>query len=491
MILLSDIKIELPPGEELEIDFQHLEHLTYEAAKKTLELLTPFEVIKTIRTLYRGERNSFRGNFVYFPHYWDGSVRDRTEELRKNEETLALTDYLWEMNAYKKTFTRPNPNKDTWARAIFHELVQQPLIKALQRTRIGEYIDREEIGTWSVKEKYLREAVSNQIEYSEELKNGILTAIAICPLGIQNMLPEGTEVVLGDAIIRHWSLKERFIFYSLHGNNYFWDDYKNPIGQDHIIEIKHSKANGDGKYINKVQTADSLDLLKWGLFVSSGVDIPLSEGTCLMLSKTGDYFERLHRDENHSTDISFDSGQIDTCKAAIKDFSTLLESSINKESKGDLYHALWHFGRSCVSTLDRDILLEAAIGLDRLLTTSGGEVQYRFCVHGAAILSSLEKNIEDPYKMLKDIYKERSDAAHGKTSKQLEITKNRAIQCRKLLAEVILAIIKLEKDQRIDLNYKDQGVALTIQNYVIQILTGKDLRASLDTPEKRSTFQDM
>ena len=132
MISLSDITIELPSGKEREIDFQHLEHLAYKDAKKTLELLTPFEVIKTIRMLYRGDRKSIRGNLVHFPQYWDGSVRDRTEELRKNEETLALTDYLWEMNAYKKTFTGPNPNKNTWVRAIFHELVQLPLIDALE-----------------------------------------------------------------------------------------------------------------------------------------------------------------------------------------------------------------------------------------------------------------------------------------------------------------------------------------------------------------------
>ena len=99
---MSDIKIELPLGEELEIDIQHLEHLTYEAAKKTLELLTPFEIIKTIRTLYRGERNSFGGYLVHFPQYRGSFVWDRTEELRENEETLALTDYLWEKNAYKK-----------------------------------------------------------------------------------------------------------------------------------------------------------------------------------------------------------------------------------------------------------------------------------------------------------------------------------------------------------------------------------------------------
>ena len=102
MISLNNIEIELPLGEELELDYQHLEHLAYKDAIKTLELLKPFEVIKTIRTLYRGDRKSIRGNFVYFPQYWDGSVRDRTEELRENEETLALTDYLWEKNAYKK-----------------------------------------------------------------------------------------------------------------------------------------------------------------------------------------------------------------------------------------------------------------------------------------------------------------------------------------------------------------------------------------------------
>jgi len=48
VISLSDIKIELPSGEEREIDFQHLEHLAYNDAKKTLELLTPFEVIEPL-----------------------------------------------------------------------------------------------------------------------------------------------------------------------------------------------------------------------------------------------------------------------------------------------------------------------------------------------------------------------------------------------------------------------------------------------------------
>ena len=487
---MSNITCELPPGEEHELDYPHLKKLAVKSTQKTLDILKSMEVSAKIRLIYRGDNTSASGDQVLFPNYREKSVLNRINEVWKSDETLALTNYLWEHGAYKKTIIGPKPDKSYWARLVFADLVHIPLLTALEQAGISDLIDDGKIiNTWSVPDEILFKAVENTIEKIEDTKNGFQILTAICPLDVHDLLQEGADIEIGNGItIRHWLPKECFMFLSLYEHEYLLDDFKSPFFKNHIAEIKLTKSHDDSQNV-KVQVAEQLDFLKWGLFITSKSDIPLAEGTCLIIDKTGAKIGKFRRDENYSGRVSFDNDQIDACKVAMNDLSTLLQSHISEKSKDDFYQALWHFGRSCVSTLDRDILLEAAIGLDRLLVHGGGASQYRFCLHGAAILSSVSPVIEeeiDFYKMLKNIYEKRSSAAHGGTNSDVIEIKDQARKSRKLLADIILAIVRLAKDQKIDLNREGNerkwDIPKAIQKLVIQKVT-KIPEHQLDAPD--------
>lgn len=490
---MNEITCELPPCEERDLDYHHLKKLTFRATQKTLAILKSMEVSEKVLLIYRGDNTSVRGYQVPFPNYREKSVWNRIEEVWGSDETLALANYLWTHGACKKSFTGPKPDKSVWARTVFGDLVHGPLLTALEQAGISEFVDGKIIKTWSISDEDLFKAVEARIEIMEDEKNGYRILTAICPLDVSALLQEGTEIEIGNGItIKHWLPKEYLTFRSLHERGCSRDDFKSPPFRNHVAEIRLTKSHDDSRDI-KVQVADQLDILKWVLFVTSKFEIPLAEGTCLILDKTGNEIAKFYRDENYSGHISFNNNQIDACKVAMNDLSTLLQSQISEKSKEDFYQALWHFGRSCVSTLDRDILLEAAIGLDRLLVPGGGDSKYRFCLHGAAILSSVKKDDIDFYGALESIYKSRSSAAHGGTSADEKKIKEQARMSRKLLADIILAIICLAKDQKIDLNRegneKKWNISKAIQKYVIQSVT-KIPEHHRDAPDSPAAIND-
>jgi hypothetical protein len=133
----------------------------------------------------------------------------------------------------------------------------------------------------------------------------------------------------------------------------------------------------------------------------------------------------------------------------------------------DLCQALWHFGRACVASLPRDILLESAIGLDSLLVPGGGDSRYRFCLHGAAILSTNTSEGEIHYKALHQIYELRSRAAHGGRVRDVEKV---APESRKKLAQAMRMIADLILNQTLS---RTKGIAEAVQHYVRQKATAR------------------
>ncbi|WP_414567198.1 hypothetical protein [Nostoc sp. CCY 9925] len=469
---MSQITRILPDGEKLEIDLSHFKQLLYKATSKTLDLLKSVSVNDKIRVIWRIDEKSYYADNVAFPNYRDQKVWQRIENIWDSNEVIALTDYLWEHNAVKKSITGPDQSeiewKKSWARFIFGDFVHRLLLSALENAGICDFVDGKEIIPWSLKELDLQSALEKFVEEYKELNQGKEKFTAYCLFSAIN-LPDGiTEVELAEGIkVRSWSQRERLIFNSLHHHEFLWDDFKQPTLLDVIVEIKVTLNSGESP-LSPVE--DLIDLVKWGLITVSQSDTHLPEGVCLIFNRTSSRLYKLRRDDNlGSSQMSLSAEQITLCKKIIGQFLSC--AKVNP----DIKNALWHFGRSCTSVLDRDILLEAAIGIDSLTTQRGGDSRYKFCLHSAALIATVKQaHKKVDYQKLKKIYDQRSCAAHGGKQNNLNQLKILALDARKALALIILAIIDLTSNGIINLKSErnsENTIASAVEKYVISKVT--------------------
>ncbi len=101
-----------------------------------------------------------------------------------------------------------------------------------------------------------------------------------------------------------------------------------------------------------------------------------------------------------------------------------------------------------------------------MLVPGGGDSRYRFCLHGAAILSTVRPNQgRELYEMFKEIYAGRGRAAHGDRPGDVERV---ALVARKALADTLLAIVTSILDGHLAPNV---GIANAVQRYVLERAT--------------------
>lgn len=92
-----------------------------------------------------------------------------------------------------------------------------------------------------------------------------------------------------------------------------------------------------------------------------------------------------------------------------------------------------------------------------------GDSRYRFCLHGAAILSTKPHNGEDVFNTLQEIYDKRSGAAHGSNASADEKI---AIDSRRLLAKAIHTIVDLIQDKKLNFSQVNGKIAKAVERYV-------------------------
>ena len=223
-----------------------------------------------------------------------------------------------------------------------------------------------------------------------------------------------------------------------------------------------------------------LDRFKWAVMIAIGSKMVVREGDTVLRSATRHLHAVLRREsigalpEAGPKPIGWiesralkglyaEENTLETIRARLAGFA---QASLAAD---DLAPAMWAFGRSCVASTPRDVLLEAAIGLERLLVSGPGETTYRFRLHGASILAD-EMNA---FKELGQIYALRSRAAHGGSPRvkggQSEKKGERPVhslapRARFLLAKVIQAVVLMINNA--DLLVGDRGVAAAIEDLV-------------------------
>ena len=193
--------------------------------------------------------------------------------------------------------------------------------------------------------------------------------------------------------------------------------------------------------------SNNIDCLKWAAMRAADSELPPTEGVCIILTKSGSRLNSIRREDGIGT-----MGVNLNLKQEELDKFVKLYSSFNS-SNAKIYgldKALWHFGRSCLSTIERDILLESAIGIDSIVSNDSRDSAYRFQLHGSALLSFIDPKIKETvYKELSNIYKRRSSAAHG-TGSMKKSGENLHEKARTYLAKMMESVLVLNDNNNLN-----------------------------------------
>jgi hypothetical protein len=410
----GDVTRVLPLGNEHDLDCQVVEKLIRAAIRRTLDDLASIAAPHRLARTIHDSDGGATVEEVAVPSYRDPVVWERINNIWRCPETLALTDYIWDQGALKKTISGLDPSRDDWARFVYGDLVHNPLLVALEESLREDLVDGGVIKAWRVAPEKLEQCIGDVVSlYCQHNQ----LVIAYCPISGLALSAEGSFSVAPDIRLSRWSSRSVRIFMSRWAQEFLWDDFKAPYIHETIAEIQFSIGFGKGVTSENVvrQVQDRMDLLKWSLFIALGRDKPVAEGSCVLRGRLDVRMGRFRRDENLGpANTVIDQGIVDRCADLIRQFK---DSAAHAQN---LNGALWFFGRACVATLPRDILLESVMGMDLLVGLPRGDSRYRFCLHGAAVLAANPTEGVELFDTLQRVYDARSAGAHGHAAREVE-----------------------------------------------------------------------
>ena len=348
------------------------------------------------------------------------------KELMALGEAQGIDDfyaYMWEKGAFKISLTGPDPDKEAWKPWVFDKFIKTPVISRLSEGACDQAAKAGKITLWNL-------PGSQKSDLTNKIVDQIVTQktqyIAKCPLFTVSHSGKSKGYKLANNIylklyssreLLFYVLKYRDIFDSVDAQEYLSN------GKGMVIEIAGSISpesigtpkDADNKPVSgknhiENEICDTLDLIKWALMAGNKPIFDLKEGGIIYsdtignrLSMRGDgFFQRQHRIYDGRT-YNFEEIDLTLVKLWIKKARRAIKQL------PDLKQAFWYWGRSYVSPTDRDAVLDAVMGLERLLIFSGedGGMLLRFSLYGTVLLAEEDGPVDQIKKDLKEIYEER------------------------------------------------------------------------------------
>lgn len=438
-----------PPSEPRVLEPELFKPLLRQALLTYLTVLSQSEPRLYSRTILRATENAITGEEVSFPWYRDWNP-DIVHKAMASTELRSFFDYIWDRGEMHRTLTGPNPTRESWESCVISDVIHYPLVRILDESALDEVIDTGHITYWK-----LPDAALDQLSDELVLRfcRGKHRYIVKCSLGfVDGEL--GAVWQLADGISLHrYSHRDIGRYLSRHHQKFSSYDLFSGLALSNIatLEITQTyeppQSRSDKTKIDMVtlsriikeQTADLIDVIKWSLLIAFEQSNPLIEGVITFedvlggpLSFVGlNPFRR--QDTNSGPAYSLN-------EAGVTRAGNLIRGALKGNQKcRDLKQAFWYWGRSALAELDRDILLDAVIGLEGLLVPNPGESRYRFGLHGVALLANPVEKAEATAKELREIYTQRSKAAHANPATRQE----GAYIARKYLGHAILSVMKL------------------------------------------------
>lgn len=457
----------LPPSEPREVDPERLRELLQDALHTSLDILSDTEPSKSLkRPIYRPQEDGFRSEYIVLPSY---TLRfdERTENPISSSEAQALLNYLWNHGKLRRPHG-PDPTRESWERYVFLDLIRYPLSQILWKAGIDEAVRTGEVTPWRLPDDAL-ERVIDDLVWS--IRHGGHRYVARCLLASVEGEP-GEVWELGQGVrlrfhtkeerLKHLSQNARNLPLHLGPRNTMWEEH--PILEIPRTISQSQLEEGPTETIKDTvsrQVGKAIDLIKWALMAATEQGRPLAEGEI--------FFECYSKGVNGARINNHQLKRQDTRQSTVYDrFSNkelntvteLLKHTPNIRRQSDhLDGALWHFGRSCLAPITRDVLLDAVVGLDHLLA-GGSSPRYEFRLNGTAILATSADEAEEIEDELKTIWDERSSAVHS-----FQMKTDLADRARQLLAMAISFVTELVRDGKFE---PAQNIPKQIKNKVLR-----------------------
>ena len=456
-----------PVGAPKGLDPSTFKDALRDATREYVRILASLEIGTYGQEVFRLKDGGFFSVGIRFPRYasWDWEkVKGHLEApgLRK------LLNYLWDQGEIRISLMGPDPQRESWEAFALAKVVHPPVARALIEAAIDEAIDTGAVTYCKVPDASLETELKEQ---TLRWCHGVHRYLARCPLGYVKMEPEASWSLGNGIKLRRFSEREVVGHLTRYSSSVFWRDL---LSLEHIdglavLEVLATYDPSLGRSthpkplqeIVKEDIADKVDLAKWSLMTALRQEVPLIEGTItydllghdVPVPFSGRSFRR--QDVTGGVGYERDENLIDRARCLVAK-----AMSLRPRSKY-LDQAFFYWGRSALGELDRDRLLEAVIGLERLLVPGPGESTYRFGLHGAALLTRFGDSPEACNEDLRSIYRKRSELAHGNPGERL-IEAQRA---RRHLGDAILAIMDLIEAGKIQ---ESENVATQIQALVLK-----------------------
>ena len=399
-----------------------------------------------IRNIFRQAGSTTYVVPVAMPRYVTGPIKARAFELSQCPLAQALAGYVWSHDFHYRRHWGTRVETGQWERAtwdhqVLTRLVYKPLIRALAAAALTAALAGKPPVPWKLSIRQLYRFIDDSIVDGAERAKGYRTLQAICPLFGLHVSPWTVVLASFKATLTptaSFAVPEFETRYS----EYVLDpmDFAAPRFSDCIVTLEWANRTLNMNLVAE-EAGFRLNLIKWALTCVSSdhaVTVP-SEGVCLVTDRDGHVLTKFQRNDWMSSrgKMMLGRGELARATKLAKSFEHFADIAPK------LKDALWFFGRSCASSLARDRLLEAAVGIDALTTNRAPEVRYRFKLHTAVLLHAIHAPEADNALngILGKIFDERSGAAHG--GAQSLSGGGLAAQACMLLARTIEAIVSL------------------------------------------------
>ena len=459
----------LPEGEELPVEPKVVEPLVRAAILAALRDLRGTQPRMRMTTVYRATDTGISSDDIEVPSYFR-TFSDNLGRARSSPEGQALTDYLWSRGQLKKKLSRDGdavPTKEAWASFTWDDLILTTVWYLADRAVTEDVSLNRNHEPWRYDAADLDDAVAELVGL---LSGGNLILTAVCPLRACHFPDEGAAFEIEPGVVLEpWrGGANETVFLTRFNREYLPDES--------VLWLTHAALRMRltlPVITDAIQAVGSVvDRFSWAAMIARGSDKVVGLGSAVLRSATRHVRTVIHRlDEPWVTSTVKPIGwhEAKGTPGLLPDVAFLervknLLATFAKASSAtaELSTAVWAFGRSCSAQSPRDVLLEAAIGLERLLVSEGrGDLSYRFRLHGAAVLVDEPDAFDD----LKRIYDLRSKAAHGGAGKQVSIFDAMAPRARFLLARTIESIALMINSGDLVIT-RDQDIAAAIANLI-------------------------
>lgn len=480
--MITKIIPTLPP-QPLEKD--HLQKLHKAAFLAFLRDIKGTEVDTRMKWVYTDEG----GTYIHIPDYRNQKVWDRVNEIWESAEAKSLTDYLWSKGVGKNTMTSDRDEgiseddwKRGWARHIWGALIHAPLLHLLRTQAIKDLSHTGKYCLWDVDHSDLDSTV---LDLATRLCDKEQSLTVICPTrNLKYQQPADYEILPG-VNLGNWSEEEWAYFFARHEEHYSQDLFAGMSFYNAFIRLNlktplHDDALWGGDiikdhaYISEI-TVREIDQLKWACLVATNSLQAFMECP-IIVTRPGGW--KSDKCINRADGLGKQSYNLITLEDSHLTEISQLVSKFRKltTTTSEIEFALWYFGRSCVTPLSRDALLDAVVGLEMILVPDAGESTYKFALHGSALLAGCLKEIatvlpgkvesvEGLEKELKGIYDLRSKAAHGAAKDKYKF-EDKAPIARYLLAKSIQSVIELEERGELKITKTEGDIGKAVKNVV-------------------------